>query len=268
MDDDVAGNSSSHDGMAAGCSSCLPFCFWSSSRVPAAPERRRRRRRRLRLRLSLSWFSWPWRNRKSRGGKGKEEAGGEKRRRKKLLRLRLMLLTSSSQAKKAFASVSSGSIFLPKVSSFGGAKKQNRGRPRRTVEDEPTTSCAAPVLQPETTSQQPCPSPSGETWRAPSSRLRSLQPDLWAMATTLGAIVFVGRVAAVFFLCSCMYGARWWFGPAAQGVGVGGGSRRLGGDAGVGGSWRLGDRVAADLCTGEHKRKVVMDGLLERASLL
>uniref|UniRef100_A0ACD5TNR6 Uncharacterized protein n=1 Tax=Avena sativa TaxID=4498 RepID=A0ACD5TNR6_AVESA len=254
----------------AGCSSCLPFCFWGS-REPAAPERRRRRRRRLRLRLSLSWFSWPWLRKRS-GGKDPEASGSKNK--GKSRRKMLLLLLRSLQVKKELAAVSSGSSFLAKqVSSFGGAMKRNRSKPRQTVDDDaaPTTSCAkrtAPA-RPETISQ-PSPRPADGIWRAPSSRFHSLQLDrggaepsavlLWTAATTLGVIVFLGRVTAVFFLCSCMYGARWWFGVARtetrSGTPGGGSSRR-----------RLGDRVALDyLLTEEHKRKMAMYGLLDRAS--
>lgn len=268
----VAGSGSHEGRRTEGCSSCLPFCFWGS-RVPALPERQRRGRRRfrLRLRLSLSWFSWPW-LRKRRGGDKEPEAGGKNR--GKSRRKLLLLLLRSLQAKKELASVSSGSSFLAKlqVSGFGGAKKRKRSKQRQTVDDDaaPTTSCTeetAPA-RPETTSQ-PSPRPANGIWRAPSSRFHSLQLSrggaepsagrLWTAATTLGVIVFLGRVTAVFFLCSCMYGARWWFGVAEAGTRSGtprGGSSR-----------RLGDRVVAldYLLTEEHRKKVAMYGLLERA---
>uniref|UniRef100_R7W2K1 Uncharacterized protein n=1 Tax=Aegilops tauschii TaxID=37682 RepID=R7W2K1_AEGTA len=150
------------------------------------------------------------------------------------------------------------------VGGSGGAKKQKRSKPWQTVDDDaaPTTSCAretAPV-RPETISP-PFPRPADGVWRAASSRFHSLQLDrggaepsaggLWTAATTLGVIVFFGRVTAVLFLCSCMYGARWL--GAARADTRGGSSRRLG------------DRVALDyLCAEEHK-KVVMCGLLGRA---
>ncbi|XBJ16589.1 hypothetical protein VPH35_008186 [Triticum aestivum] len=266
-EDDVAGR---HRGRGGGCP-CLPFCFWGS-RVPAAPERRRRRRRRfrLRLRLSLSWFSWSWRwLRKSRRGKSSEAGGKNKGKRRRKL---LLLLLRSLQVKKALASVSSGSSFLPKlqVGGSGGAKKQKRSKPWGTVDDDaaPTTSCAketAPV-RPETISP-PFPRSADGVWRAPSSRFHSLQLDrggaepsaggLWTAATTLGVIVFFGRVTAVLFLCSCMYGARWLGAARAD---------TRGGIAGGGSSRRLGDRVALDyLCAEEHKKKVVACGLLDRA---
>ncbi|KAI5016605.1 hypothetical protein ZWY2020_006456 [Hordeum vulgare] len=263
-EDDVSG---SHGGRGGGCP-CLPFCFWGS-RVPAAPEGRRRRRRRfrlrLRLRLNLSWLSWPW-LRKSKSS----EAGGKnkgKRRRKLLL-----LLLRSLQVKKALASVSSGGSFLPKlqVGGSGGAKKQKRSNPWQKVDDDaaPTTSCAKETgpARPEMISP-PFPRPTDGVWRAPSSRFHSLQLDrgsakpstggLWTAATTLGVIVFFGRVTAVFFLCSCMYGAR-WFGAAQADT--------RGSIASAGSSRRLGDRVALDyLWAEEHKKKVVMCGLLDRA---
>ncbi|KAM3402295.1 hypothetical protein ACQJBY_006295 [Aegilops geniculata] len=121
----------------------------------------------------------------------------------------------------------------------------------------------APV-RPETISP-PFPRPADGVWRAPSSRFHSLQLDrdgaepsaggLWAAATTLGVIVFFGRVTAVLFLCSCMYGARWLGAARAD---------ARGGIAGGSSSRRLGDRVALDyLCAEEHK--VVACGLLDRA---
>ncbi|KAM0865317.1 hypothetical protein ACQ4PT_043360 [Festuca glaucescens] len=264
----VAG-SGSHDGRStAGCSSCLPFCFWGS-RVPAPPERRRRRRCRLRLRLkiSLSWFSWPW-LRKRRGGTNSEAAGKNKGKSRRKL---LLLLLRSLQAKKELASVSSGSSFLAKVSSFGGAKKRNRSKPRETVDDDaaPTRSCAkeTAAARPETISQK-SPRPADGIWRAPSSRFHSLQLDcggaqpcpggLWTAATTLGVIVFLGRLTAVFFLCSCMYGARWWSEVAR--------TETRGGTPGGGSSRRLGHPVAVDyLLTKEHKKNVAMCGFLDRA---
>ncbi|CAM0956725.1 unnamed protein product [Alopecurus aequalis] len=265
--EDVAGRDS-HDGRStAGCSSCLPFCFWGS-RVPAAPKRQRRRRRRFRLKLSLSWFSWPW-LRKGRGSKEPEAASKNKGK----SRRKLLLLLRSLQAKEELASVSSGTSFLAKlqVSSFAGAKKRNRSKPRQTVDDDaaPTSSYikeTAPA-RPEKISQ-PSPRPADGIWRAPSSRFQSLQLDrcgaepsaggLWTAATTLGVIVFLGRVTAMFFLCSCMYGARWWSGPAPaktrSGIASGGSSRRLSG------------RLALEyLCTEEHRNKVAMYGLLDRA---
>jgi hypothetical protein len=92
-------------------------------------------------------------------------------------------------------------------------------------------------------------------------------------------IVLLGRVAAVVFLCSCLYGARfvraWAAGGAgapsakaqlslsAGGVdGVSSSSRRFGGPVGV----AAGDKVVAEMCaTEECKKKVVMAGLLDRA---
>ncbi|XP_051177979.1 uncharacterized protein [Lolium perenne] len=266
----IAGSGSgSHDGRSTdGCSSCLPFCFWGS-RVPAQTERRRRRRCRLRLRLKLSesWFSWPW-LRKRRGGTNSEAAGKNKGKSRRKL---LLLLLRSLQAKKELASVSSGSSFLAKVSSFGGAKKRNRSKPRQTVDDDaaPTTSCAEETApsQVVTTSQR-FPRSADGIWRAPSSRFHSLQLNrggvgpcpggMWTAATTLGVIVFLGRITAMFFLCSCMYGARWWFEVAR--------TETKGGTPGGGSSRRLGHRVALDyLCADEHKKKIAMYGLLDTA---
>jgi hypothetical protein len=71
-------------------------------------------------------------------------------------------------------------------------------------------------------------------------------------------IVFLGRVTAVFFLCSCMYGTRWWFEVARTEV--------KSGTPGGGSSRRLGDRVGVDyLLIEEHRKKVAMYGLLDRA---
>jgi hypothetical protein len=72
-----------------------------------------------------------------------------------------------------------------------------------------------------------------------------------------------------------MYGTRWWFEVARtevkSGTPGGGSSRRLGdrvasGTPGGGSSRRLGDRVAVDyLLIEEHRKKVAMYGLLDRA---
>jgi hypothetical protein len=198
----------------------------------------------------------------------------------------------------------------PQVSSYGDAKnkKQSNRRPRRpTVDDDAasgsrqpqasstaatasTGSGTAPARsRPETTtSQAPSPRPTdgpagaGRIWRAPSRRYSLRQPGdcsssgggLWTAATTLGVIVLLGRVAAVLFLCSCLYGARfvraWAAGASAKaqlrsgGVddGVSSSSRRFGGPVGV----AAGDKVVAEMCaTEECKKKVVMAGLLDRA---
>lgn len=159
------------------------------------------------------------------------------------------------------------------VSSIGDAKKQSRSKTRQAADDTaPTTSAEETAFaRLETSSSQPYPRPAGGVWRAPSRRLHSLQPDrgaepgagLWTMATTLGVIVFFGRVTAVIFLCSCLYGARFVRAQAggaakAKSAGIaGGGSRRFG--------HRVAERVVVDLCTDEHKKKVVMEGLLDRA---
>lgn len=126
-------------------------------------------------------------------------------------------------------------------------------------------------------------------WRAPSRRRHSLhcrldsstEPPcgaggLWTAATTLGVIVLLGRVTAVVFLCSCLYGAR--FVRARLGVaagasakatssGVAGGSRRFGDPAGVVVSGEKVVLKASEPCATEEyckKKKVVMAGLLER----
>ncbi|XP_039780583.1 translation initiation factor IF-2-like [Panicum virgatum] len=92
---------------------------------------------------------------------------------------------------------------------------------------------------------------------------------LWTAATTLGVIVLFGRVTAVVFLCSCLYGARFvraraaGAGAKAQSSGVAGGSRRFG-DPAVGVAAEkavaVGPRAAE-----ECKKKVVVAGLLDRA---
>lgn len=197
----------------------------------------------------------------------------------------------------------------PQVSSLGDAKKQSNRRPPRrpTVDDDAASGSRQPQAsttaatasstgwttaparsRPETTSQAPSPRPTdgpasaGRTWRAPSRRYSLRQPGdcssggggLWTAATTLGVIVLLGRVAAVVFLCSCLYGARfvraWAAGASAKaqlrsgGVddGVSSSSRRFGGPVGV----AAGDKVVAEMCaTEECKKKVVMAGLLDRA---
>jgi hypothetical protein len=81
-------------------------------------------------------------------------------------------------------------------------------------------------------------------------------------------IVLFGRVTAVVFLCSCLYGPRFvraraaGAGAKAQSSGVAGGSRRFG-DPAVGVAAEkavaVGPRAAE-----ECKKKVVMAGLLDR----
>lgn len=149
------------------------------------------------------------------------------------------------------------------MSSFSDAKKQARGKPRQAVDDTAPTTRAKETAsaRPETSSSRPCPRPADGVWRAPSRR-HSLQPDrgakpgagLWTLATTLGVIVFFGRVTAVIFLCSCLYGAR--FVRVQAGGVVGGNSRRFGD--------RVAERVVVDLYTKEHK--VVVEGLLDRTA--
>ena len=202
------------------------------------------------------------------------------------------------------------------MSSYGDAKKQSRNRrPRRpTVDDDAASGSRQPPQasntaatastgcttaharsRPETTTSHQAPSPrptdgpaagASRTWRAPSSRRQrhslrqpgdcSSSGGLWTAATTLGVIVLLGRVAAVFFLCSCLYGARfvrsWAAGASAKaqlsssgvaGVTVGTSSRRFRHPVGV----AAGDKAVAELCATEEecKKKVVMAGLLDRA---
>jgi len=204
----------------------------------------------------------------------------------------------------------------PQMSSYGDAKKQSRNRrPRRpTVDDDAASGSRQPPQasntaatastgcttaharsRPETTTSHQAPSPrptdgpaagASRTWRAPSSRRQrhslrqpgdcSSSGGLWTAATTLGVIVLLGRVAAVFFLCSCLYGARfvrsWAAGASAKaqlssggvaGVTVGTSSRRFRHPVGV----AAGDKAVAELCATEEecKKKVVMAGLLDRA---
>ncbi|TKV93253.1 hypothetical protein SEVIR_9G214100v4 [Setaria viridis] len=282
--------------------SCLPFCFWgaSSSKPAGAPAKRKRRRR---LRLRLSWLAWPWFFRKGGGKrKGAGGDGNESKGRKRRGRRLLLLLTASLQPKKALASVvSGGSALLPaKVSSFGDAKKQSNRKPRPAADDGPSgsrhpqastsaaatrtrwTSTAPAPPRPETSQSGPRPTDgpavvAGRTWRAPSRRHsfrhQSERTGLWTAATTLGVIVLFGRVTAVVFLCSCLYGARFvrarlgGAGASAKatssGVAGGGcGSRRFGDPAGVAGEKVV---VKAEPCATEVcKKKVVMVGLLER----
>ncbi|OEL22278.1 hypothetical protein BAE44_0016704 [Dichanthelium oligosanthes] len=283
--------------------SCLPFCFWGASRGGSKAKRRRRRR----FRLRLSWLTWPWFRKSSRKGAGGDSDKGKKRRGRRLL----LLLTTSLQPKKALASVVSGdSALLPaKVGSFGDAKKQSNCKPRPTADDDgpscsrqPQASTTAATASTRwstapapsrTETSQPSlrptdggPAVAGRIWRAPSRRHSFHQSDsaerpdgaggLWTAATTLGVIVFFGRVTAVFFLCSCLYGVRFVrarVGGAsasarakANGSGVTAGSsisssRRFGDPVGV-----AAEKVVAEPCaTEECKKKVVMAGLLDRA---
>jgi len=80
--------------------------------------------------------------------------------------------------------------------------------------------------------------------------------------------VLFGRVTAVVFLCSCLYGARFVRARAAAGAmakakssGVAGGSRRFGDPVGVATEKAMAvEPRAAEEC----KKKVVMAGLLDR----
>ncbi|KAL6640916.1 hypothetical protein ACP70R_019097 [Stipagrostis hirtigluma subsp. patula] len=285
----------------------------ASGGAGADPGRSRRRRwRRLRFRLRLPWFAWLTKIRKKEEVDG--DAGTKKGKKRRCRRL-LLLLTASLQAKKALASVVSGDgALLPaKVSSFGDdAKKQNRSKPSPTADitapsssseqPQPSTTTATsargsattararalpPTSQPcRNTADEPAAAATGRAWRAPSRRQlcsAGRRPagaggGLWTAATTLGVIVLFGRVTAVVFLCSCLYGARF---VRARVTGAGaraGKAHTKGGVAGaaiVTSSRRSGDPVAvgADAekaaepyATEECKKKVVMAGLLERAS--
>ncbi|TVU30303.1 hypothetical protein EJB05_21917, partial [Eragrostis curvula] len=297
--------------------SCLPFGFWRGSRSRRTEDAPGKRRRRRRIRLRLSWlaFSWPW-LRKS----GKKGAGGDgtKTGKQRMGRRLLLLLKTSLQFKKALASVVSGdsSGLLPaKVGSFGGdAKKQGRSKPRPTADGtrqpQASTTTAATGARGSTAparpgTNQPCttttpdePVLAGRIWRAPSRR-HLLHPDsadaerpagasgLWTAATTLGVIVLFGRVTAVFFLCSCLYGVRFVRARASAGAKssgvagasssrrfgdpIGGSSRRFGDPIG-GSSRRFADPIgvpaaAKDVelgATEGFRKKVVMAGLLDR----
>lgn len=68
------------------------------------------------------------------------------------------------------------------------------------------------------------------------------------MATTLGVMVLFGRAGAVVFLCSCMY-----IMPVA---------RAAAGDSGAAGDRT--DHNGVDLDSEEYKKRVIMEGLLER----
>ncbi|KAL5226069.1 hypothetical protein ABZP36_012708 [Zizania latifolia] len=250
------------EGTAGRCS-CLPFCL--PSRRAAAVGERRRVRRKFRIRLRLSWISWPWWLPKS-GDKKKTTttttAEATKGRKGMKRMLRLLLTSSSSQAKKVLAtSVSSagGSFLLPKASSFADGKNQRNGGnlPRRqTTVAGGDAAPATSVAEEATAARQPCPRPAAVR-TAPSRRRDSLsRPDgcagaggLWTMATTLGVIVFFGRVTAVAFLCSCLYGSRFVraqaAGTAKAKSGGGGGSEKAAAE----------ERVVVHLCTEEHKKK-------------
>ncbi|KAJ1295100.1 hypothetical protein BS78_01G197900 [Paspalum vaginatum] len=304
-DDDVAAGVTTDDcsDRRQRCS-CLPFCFWGASGGPVTKPDGARAKRRRRRRLSLSWLAWPW-VRRERGA----DAGGDSKKRRRGRRLLLLLTTSLQPKKAIASVVSGDTALLPvpaaKVSGFDDAKKQSNRRPRRTADDvasvgsrQPqasaaaaaaaTTSaawsstaparCSRPETSPGPTTDGPA-AAGGRIWRAPSRRHRSLlhQPDsanccsggLWTAATTLGVIVFLGRVTAVVFLCSCLYGARFVRARAASAraknssnAGGSSGSRRFGGDTvGVAAD----EKVVAELCaTEECKKKVVMAGLLDR----
>ncbi|CAN6318073.1 unnamed protein product [Urochloa humidicola] len=312
LDEELAGAGSGGDDDYSGrhqrCS-CLPFCFWGT-KPPGAAAKRRRRRRKLRLRIRLSWLAWPWFFlRKGGGGKQKGAGGGDgesKGKKKKRGGKRLMLLlTASLQPKKALASVVSGdSALLPaKVSSFGDAKKQNNRKPRTTTtadgaaSEASTTAAAASTTRWSTTSTAPARARPEMTslrrnddgpavvWRAPSRRHSSHHQldfegtgrprggGMWTAAATLGVIVLFGRVTAVVFLCSCLYGARFVrvraAGAKAKSSGIAGGSsssssRRFSDAAGVAGEKVL---VAEPPCAAEEecRKKVVMAGFLDRA---
>nr|CAB3494369.1 unnamed protein product [Digitaria exilis] len=213
-----------------------------------APAKRRRWRRRRRLRLTWLAWPWSFFRKggenKDAGGCGDGRDKGRKKKKKWRGRRLLLLLTASLQPKKALESVVSGDgALLPaKVSSFGDAKKKsNRKATRPTADDDGWSSGSSRQPQASTTtastrwtSTAPARSrpettiPGGPTgggtsvaaagriWRAPSRRHTFHDLDgadrpgggLWTAATTLGVIVLFGRVTAVVFLCSCLYGAR------------------------------------------------------------
>ncbi|CAL4917244.1 unnamed protein product [Urochloa decumbens] len=308
LDEDRAGAAGSSGGVVDDSGrrrcSCLPFCFWGT-KPPGAPAKRRRWRRRLRLRfrVRLSWLAWPWFFRK--GGAGGGESKGNKKRSGRRL---MLLFTASLQPKEALASVVSGdSALLPaKVTSFGEAKKQSNRKPRPTTAagaasgssrqpQAPSTTTAstrwttstAPARSRPETSCQPSPRQTdgpavaaGRIWRAPSRR-HSFRHQLgstertpggaggvWTAAATLGVIVLFGRVTAVVFLCSCLYGTRFVRARVAAAAkasnsGTGGsGSRRFGEPVGVAGEKVI---VAEPRATEECRKKAVMAGFLDRA---
>ena len=125
---------------------------------------------------------------------------------------------------------------------------RRRRRARRRALDQPTGPL--PPVEP------------GERRRGATRFVSPATAPAAAAATTLGVIVLLGRVAAVVFLCSCLYGARfvraWAAGGAkaqlrSDGVdGVSSSSRRFGDPVGV---------ATQEEC----KKKVVMAGLLDRA---
>ncbi|KAG8092036.1 hypothetical protein GUJ93_ZPchr0012g22033 [Zizania palustris] len=166
------------------------------------------------------------------------------------------------------------------ASSFADGKKQRNGGklPRRQTDagGDGDAAPATSVAEEATAARQPCPRPAAVHETAPprTRRRGSLRrPDgragagaggLWTMATTLGVIVLFGRVTAVAFLCSCLYGSRF---VRAQAAGA-----TKANNGGAGGSERFGKMAAAEetvvvnLCTEEHKKKVVMEGFLDRTS--
>jgi hypothetical protein len=174
----------------------------------------------------------------------------------------------------------------PQVGSFAadGGKKQRKSGSKSLPQQTVTGGgggggggdAAAPAKETAPPAWQPCPRPApGElagVKRAPSRRHGSFRREpgggggggggLWTMATTLGVIVFFGRVTAVAFLCSCLYAARFVRAQAAAAAAAKG--------KGSGGSGRFGEPAAeerpavVEVCTEEHKKKVVMEGLLDR----
>jgi hypothetical protein len=176
---------------------------------------------------------------------------------------------------------------------FADAKKQNRNKPRPTADGsrrQPQASTTVMLGTRESTAparpgtSQPCTTATaderalaaaGRIWRAPSRRHDSLQRPcggLWTAATTLGVIVLFGRVTALVFMCSCLYGAR-FVRLRLPGAGASASAKTSGGVARAGSRRRLGDPVGvasekiAELCvTEECKKKVVMAGLLRRPS--
>ncbi|KAF8672359.1 hypothetical protein HU200_049561 [Digitaria exilis] len=214
----------------------------------AARRRRWRRRRRLRLTWLAWPWSFFRKGGENKGASGGGDGRDKGRKKKKWRGRRLLLLlTASLQPKKALESVVSGDGALlpakvrfkfkpggrstyrsPWVSSFGDAKKKSNPQASTTTAATASTrwtSTAHARSQPETTIQ---PSPgggptgggpavaAGRMWRTPSRRHTFHDLDgadrpgggLWTAATTLGVIVLFGRVTAVVFLCSCLYGAR------------------------------------------------------------
>ncbi|CAL4942433.1 unnamed protein product [Urochloa decumbens] len=281
------------------------------SGAPTKRRRRRRLRFRFRVRLSWLAWPWFFRK-GGAGGGGGESKGKKKRSGRRLMLLftaslqpkeALASVVSGDSALlpakvTSFGDAKKQSNRKPRPTTAGGDAASGSWRPQTSstataaaASTRWTTSMAPACSRPETSCQ---PSPrqtdgpavaAGRIWLAPSRRHSSHRHqfditerppggagEAWTAAATLGVIVLFGRVTAVVFLCSCLYGTRFvrarvaGAAKASNSTGAGGsGSRRFGEPvaAGVAGEKVF---VAEARATEECRKKAaVMAGFLDRA---